>query len=127
MEPERWQRIDRVFQAALDRSPADRAVFLDQACAGDPRLKPEVGALLACDEEAESFIERPALDAASDLMAEHRAGSMVGQEIGPYKILGHLGTGGMGEVYLAEDVRLGRRVALKLLPSCFTSDESRVR
>ena len=127
MKPERWQQIDRVFQAALEYEPDERAAFLDEACAGDPNLRREVEALLACDAEAETFIETPALKEASDLLAEQQAESMVGQVIGPYKILGPLGAGGMGEVYLAQDARLGRRVALKLLPACFTRDEAKVR
>jgi eukaryotic-like serine/threonine-protein kinase len=127
MKPERWQQIDRVFQAALEYQPDERAAFLDETCAGDPNLRREVEALLACDAEAESFIETPALKEASDLLEEQQAESMIGQVIGPYRILGPLGAGGMGEVYLAQDARLGRRVALKLLPACFTRDEAKVR
>ncbi len=127
MNAERWQRIDKLLEAVLEREPGQRANFLDGACAGDEELRREVQALLAAHEQAGSFIEEPALGAALKEMTEHRKQSLVGQQLGSYKILSSLGAGGMGEVYLAQDSRLGRKIALKILPTQFTQDKDRVR
>ena len=123
MTPERWQQIDRLFHAALEHVPAQRSVFLAQACADDEPLRNEVESLLASHEQAESFIEAPATDIAAGLLTCERAG----QSVGPFRVTGVLAVGGMGEVYLADDTRLGRKVALKLLPQQFTADADRVR
>ncbi len=127
MKPERWHQIDELFQAVLEREPAEQAAFLDEACAGDQALRKQVESLLASDEQAESFIETPAFKEASRLLADRQPESMVGRAIGPYQIVALLGAGGAGEVYLAQDARLCRRVALKFLPACFTRDEERLR
>ncbi len=122
MDSERWKRIDDLLEAAFDVPPGERSAFLDRACAGDEELRREVEALLDFDRDAGSFLESPALDAAADLLAEPPSGLAAGRRIGHYTILSRIGSGGMGEVYLAEDTRLGRRVALKLLPTSFTAD-----
>lgn len=127
MTPERYQKIDKVFQAAVEREPKDRAAFLDQACAGDPAMRSEVEALIDSHENAGSFIESPVFEAAAGLVVDSGTDSLVGSAVGPYKIIAELGAGGMGVVYLAFDSRLGRRIALKLLPSHFAKDEQRLR
>src|SRR5262249_51866993 len=127
MKPERWQQVDKLFQATLEREPQARSAFLDEACADDQALRSEVEALLASDEQAGSFIASPAIEAAAELMAVDQTNSMIGKVIGPYRVISQLGAGGMGEVYLAQDSHLGRKVALKLLPDDFTRDASRLR
>src|SRR5262245_62990755 len=113
---EQWPQIDKVFQAAVERAPEERAAFLDEACQGDQELRRAVEAMLASDELAESFIEAPAFAVAASMLAEHRTrslhNSLLDGTISHYRIVSLLGRGGMGEVYLARDINLGRKVAL---------------
>jgi serine/threonine protein kinase/Tol biopolymer transport system component len=127
MTSERWQHIDRLFHATLECAPEERAGFLSKACRGDDDLRNEVESLLRAHEQDATFLDIPAYELAADFLTDALGGLLPGQQIGPYKILAPLATGGMGEVYLAQDSRLGRKVALKLLPPDFARDQHRVR
>lgn len=125
MTPERWKQVDELFHSALERDGVERADFLREACVGDEVLRRDVEKLIAAHEKEGSFIDSPAY-ADTELLVDHQAILNVGQCLGPYEVVSHIGSGGMGEVYLAEDVRLGRQVALKLLRAEFTADKDRL-
>jgi len=127
MTPERWQEVEAVLQGALDRPPVERASFLDDICAGDHELKEEAISLISAYDEAGNFIEEPAIAQDAHVLVGSVRDQNIGREIGPYQITERLGAGGMGEVYLAEDSRLSRLVALKILPAYFASDDARLR
>src|SRR5215510_4501791 len=118
MTPERWQQIEKVYHSALELAENERPAFLEKACAGDRALRQEVESLLDHQEQTKKFFEAPALEiAAQEQQAQDYAHSRAGQQMGSYKILSLLGSGGMGEVYLARDSRLDRTIALKILPA----------
>jgi eukaryotic-like serine/threonine-protein kinase len=125
MTPERWQQIKALLKSALERDPLERTAFLDEACAGDTGLRAEVEALIESHAKAATFIESPAYELMAGSLSESHL--VPGHAIGPYQIINRLGAGGMGDIYLAEDTRLGRKVALKALPTHFTKDPERVR
>jgi eukaryotic-like serine/threonine-protein kinase len=124
--PERWERIKDLFNSALARPAEERAEFLVEACAGDESMRAEVESLLYAHDEDDSFLSAPAYEIAAEIL-ENDNGLAPGDYIGPYVIVSRLGHGGMGEVYLAHDSRLGRKIAIKLLAPRFATDEHRVR
>ena len=115
-DSERWRRIELIYDDALSREGADRIRFLEDACGGDEALRRDIESLLDADREAGEFLETPAVDM---LERERDPSSLIGRQLGPYRIQSLIGAGGMGEVYAAEDARLGRRVAVKVLPPHF--------
>src|SRR5215471_14894621 len=127
MTPERYKQIKSIFQSAVDLPHSEQAIFLDKACSGDEGLRREVEDLLSSHGQVEDSIEVIASAVAATMLAGHQSGSFIGEQIGAYQIINQIGRGGMGEVYLALDARLGRQVALKLLPPRFTEDAQRVQ
>jgi predicted ATPase/predicted Ser/Thr protein kinase len=127
MTPERYQRIGELYEAALKVEAGRRNEFLCRACSGDERLQREVEALLAAGEKADSFMEKSALDISKELMGSLPTPAPAQRQFGHYQVLSLLGRGGMGEVYLAQDTKLGRKVAIKLLPAEYTLNPERVR
>lgn len=131
MDRDRWEQIEHLYHAALEREPEARDEFLDEACAGDSDLRREVEELLDADDPNDSFIQSPAIEIAARALAAIQTGaqssSPAQRQIGTYQFLNPLGRGGMGEVHLALDARLGRKVAVKLLLAEFTTDAERLR
>jgi len=124
MTPERWQQINELYHLAVELDANRQATFLNEACAGDVGLRDEVESLIVSHDQAGSFIAEPALKVAARVLAEDQAASLVGRTFSHYRIESLLGVGGMGEVYLAEDTQLDRKVAVKILNGEFSQHES---
>ena len=127
LDPSEWQKVKEVFEAALEQPIDTRLNFIDQECAGNPTIRKEVNSLLRSYEKSESFMEAPAVAAAAESLLGQHDKLSTGQRLNHYEIISLIGEGGMGEVYLAKDTTLGRRVALKLLPRYISNDPDRLR
>jgi serine/threonine protein kinase/Tol biopolymer transport system component len=124
MNQDLWRKVEDLFHAALERAPEARQAFLDGACGRDGDVRRQVELLLSKEDRAGSFLEKPAIgDSTVTLTA---AKSLLGRQVGPYRIVSPLGAGGMGEVYRAHDSKLGRDVAIKTLPAEFVRDPDRL-
>ncbi|MDQ4123314.1 MAG: serine/threonine-protein kinase [Acidobacteriota bacterium] len=127
MNQTRWQQIENLYFAVLEQPENERAQFLSEKSAGDPELYEEVQSLLNSNEESADFLAKPEFELGLQLLSSPNHVLASGQNFGNYKILKFIGRGGMGEVYLAKDTRLGRQVAVKVLPSDLASDRERIR
>src|SRR5579862_1375460 len=123
---DRWLQIEQIYHDALERDEPDRSAFLKQACSGDDALRLEVESLLRHEKEAKSFLDVPAMKVAAKILDGDSGQSMIGRQFGSYRVVSLLGAGGMGEVYQARDTKLGRDVAIKVLPAGLMDDPDRL-
>ena len=131
MKPERWQKIEEIYNKVVKLEPDERGAFLDKACTSDESLREEVESLLACESKADQFIESPALEVAARELARERLNQgpleLTGRALLHYRVEDKIGEGGMGVVYKARDTHLDRFVAIKVLPPDRVADPERRR
>ena len=124
MNADRWKKVRELFDAVVELEPSDRGRFLERETASDADLRAEVEKLLSSFEDSRDFLEQPAANHLASAILEQKGSLRVGDRFGHYKILRQIGVGGMGEVYLAEDEKLDRRVAIKILNARFGKNDS---
>jgi serine/threonine-protein kinase len=124
MDPARWKRIEELYHAAAARPSAERTAFLEEACGADETLRRELQELLA--RSTGGGFETPAFAMAAQMIGDPAASMLTGRRLGVYEVDARIGVGGMGEVYKARDTRLGRSVAIKVLPRTFAADPDRL-
>jgi serine/threonine protein kinase len=123
MTPERFRQVESLYHAVLEQPQERRPAFLAQACAGDEALRRKIVLLVKAHEQAGNFLSQPATPGPLGLERSPEPGT----QFGPYEIIASIGKGGMGDVYRAKDTRLGREIAIKVLPSQFSSDLERLK
>jgi len=126
MADNNWQKVREIFDLASSLQPEERQNFVSEACGEDKILLAEVESLLSSLSSAESFMETPAVTKVADLIEAETKKLEAGKRFGHYEIIGQIGAGGMGEVYLAKDTRLGRKTAIKVLPGNVAQDRQRM-
>lgn len=128
MDPERWQKLEELFHASLEREPVARAFFIADSCASDPEMRKELESMVEHHDRAGNMIESPAYDlVAETILGEDSLHALIGKSLGQYQIIRVLGRGGLGVVFLAFDEALRRNVAIKFLNDDLASDSSRVQ
>ena len=129
IDKDRWAKVESIYHAALAHDPEERAAFVANECAGDHELESEVGSLLKFDGRSDAFMQNSALNVAAKKLAADQVTSDDEpriEDIGPYHLLKLIGEGGTGNVYLAVDTRLDRKVAIKILTVDFAEDVHRI-
>jgi len=125
MKQEHWQQIRDIFDGAIEHAPDERSRFLDEVCANDEEVRREVESLLSSHDSADSFLETPAIAKFAHTIETRKLEP--GKCFGHYEIINQIDVGGMGEVYLARDNQLDRKVAIKILNEEFSQDESNLQ
>ena len=124
MNAEKWAKVKALFDEVVQLEPHERGQFLDRSCGSDSEMRRDIDNLLVSSENSDSFLEQPAANQVASLILEPKLRVRAGDAFAHYKIVRQIGAGGMGEVYLAEDEKLDRKVAVKILNEQFGKDDS---